>query len=174
MGISWDTWSENPQLPPAPGPETSCLLLPKPELLPRRPAKLCTLKGGNENNPTDEETEARGAILFKPENARALSSSGRESKVPGFNLSHCDHGVPISCETAVELGEKCSRAGFLVSPRKTRGRPAAGSPAAAPGLPALPGWAPAPSASPTSPSRSRSPSRARCAAWRSETHRRPW
>lgn len=48
-----------------------------------------------------------------------------------------------------------------------------GSPVAAPGLRALPGWAPAPSASPTSPSRSHSPSPARCAASRSETHRRP-
>lgn len=92
MGISCDTWSGNPWLPLAHGPES--LFLPKPGLLLHRPAKLPTLRGGNQNNLTDDETEARGAILFKPGNARALNSNTMESKVPRFNLCHCEHGVP--------------------------------------------------------------------------------
>lgn len=32
--------------------------------------------------------------MFKPGNARALNSNTMESKVPHFNLCHCEHGVP--------------------------------------------------------------------------------
>lgn len=108
---------------------------------------------------TDEETETRGAVLFKPPSGRAPSSNLMEPKVPGFIISHCDPGAQSPPWKA---------------PRRWRGRAAEPgdrcSPVAAPGLPALPGWAQAPSASPTSPSRSRSPSPAHCAASRSGTH----
>lgn len=108
---------------------------------------------------TDEETETRGAILFKPPSGRAPSSYLMEPKVPGFIISHCDQGAQSPPWKA---------------PWRWRGREAEPgdccSPVAAPGLPAPPGWAQAPSASPTSPSRSHSPSPAHCAASRSGTH----